>query len=201
MVVLLYVELGIPPDAFEGNLHMLRILLCLAITVAIAFWMMAVGSTPGFERYDNLELVGASGLIIGLGLIIVGFVTMTYAGDDVRSKALAEHLVIFGLMVAAFGLGIYPFIAEKVFVVPLCAALCFAMARIALKAFRPAGATGSGSYSAVMLLAACGYASVWAVAAGWSWLQAGSFILVGIPAAFIAAFAHAARPQPMPAAG
>ncbi len=180
---------------------MLRILLCLAATSAIAFWMTAAGSVPGAESYDVLQLVGASGLIIGIGLILVGFVTMTYAGDDVRNKTLSEHFVIFGLLVAAFGLGIYPFIAEKVFVVPLCAALCFAMARISFKAFRPATASGSGGYSAVMLLAACGYASVWAVAAGWGWIQAGSFILVGIPAAFIAAFARTAQPQPMPVAG
>ncbi len=185
-------------DDFEGNLHMIRILSCLAITIAIAFWMMALGATPGVERFDTLQLVASSSLVIGVGLTLVGFVAMTYAGD-VRNKKLAEHSVVFGLLVAAFGLGIFPLFPEKVFAVPACALLSFAMARISFKSFRATNEFGSAVVWPIMLMAGTGFASIWALASGWTWVQAGSLFLIGIAASCVSAFARPAHREPMSA--
>jgi hypothetical protein len=176
-----------------------RYIVCVAATAVLALVMVALGASPGVTNYDTLQLSAAAIMATGVSVLLVGFVSMTYSATPIE-KVLNEHLIIFGLMIAGFGMGIFPFIAEKVFIVPLCAAISFAMMRIAIKMRRDT-AIGQRRYSPVFLTAACGFASVWALAAGWELLQASSFMVVGIPAALIHANTGRTQRDLMPVAG
>jgi hypothetical protein len=180
---------------------MIRILSCLAITIAMAFWMMSMGATPGIERYDILQLVAVGNLAIGIGVLLVGFTTLTFAGEDVRNKKLAEHGVIFGTLIAGFGLGILPLVPEKVIILPLCVAISFALARISLKAFQATSDAGSAGTWSVMQMTCGGFASIWALASGWTWVQAGSLLLACFIASCAIAFVRPARSGPLPVTG
>lgn len=176
-----------------------RYIVCVAVTAALALFMVALGASPGVTNYDTLQVTASAIMGVGIAALLVGFVSMTYSATPTE-KVFNEHLVIFGLMIAGFGMGIFPFYTEKVFIVPLCAAICFAIMRVAIMVRREA-AIGMRRYSPIFMVTACGFASVWALAAGWGLLQAVSFMVVGIPAALIHANTGRAVRDPMPATG
>lgn len=176
-----------------------RYIACVAATAVLAFAMVAFGATSGVTNYDILQFVAAAVMATGIGVLLVGFVSMTYSMRPTE-KVFNEHLVIFGLIIAGFGVGIFPFITQKVFIVPMCAVISFAIMRIAIMVHRNT-AIGLRRYSPVFLTTACGFASVWALAAGWGPVQAASFMVVGIPAAMIHANTGRTERAPMPVTG
>lgn len=159
---------------------MYRFLLMIAFTALIGFGLMAVASEPDKFSFSEMQLVAQTFMIFGIALTLLGFVCITRA--PAKDTAFYQHFVIAGLIVAAFGLCVFPFSDLKVVAVPVIVALSVGIAMVVPKMTTPkhAGLRGLPTFIAMI----SGPASMWALAVGWNILPAAILLGIGLGVAF-----------------
>jgi hypothetical protein len=172
-----------PPNTWgdvKGDIPMYRFLLMIAFTAIIGFGLMAVASEPGKFSFAEMELVAQTFMITGIALTLFGFVAI--ARSSPKDTAFYQHFVIAGLIVAAFGLCVFPFSDLKVIAVPLVAAVSAGIAVVIPKMTTPKhdGMRGRPTFIAMI----SGPASMWALAVGWNILPAAILLGIGLVVAF-----------------
>lgn len=176
-----------------------RFIALIGLLAFVAFSLMSLVADSGVPEFGTLKTVATTIVFLGVGGMLLGVLAMTFS-TTATDKAYCEQTAMAGLVVAVFGAGIFPVMPEKWLMIPACFLLSLAIARIAVR-FQKTSLLGHARYSPVLLAMITGFASVWAAAAGWGWLQSASFMLVGIPAALIIVNARAEQPEPIAVAG
>ena len=159
---------------------MYRFLLMIAFTALIGFGLMAFASEPGKFSFSEMEFVAQTFMIFGIALTLLGFVAITRAPP--KDTVFYQHFVIAGLIVAAFGLCVFPFSSLPVVAVPVIVALSAGIAMVVPKMTTPKHAGMRGRPTFVAMIS--GPASMWALAVGWNILPAAILLFIGLGVAF-----------------
>ncbi len=159
---------------------MYRFLLMIAATALTGFGLMAFASEPGTFSFSEMQLVAQTFMIFGIALTLLGFVLITRAPP--KDTVFYQHFVIAGLIVAAFGLCVFPFSELKVVTIPVIAALAVGIALVVPRMTTPKHAGMRGVPTFVAMIS--GPASMWALAVGWNVLPAAVLLGVGLVVAF-----------------